>query len=180
MQVQYDQPVWNQKMVYYTAKKLDGTAITDEIFPGYALFKDLANTTIPYPGGTSAQTKDGLGVTATQCEDSASGDNRPYFAGIVTNAQRGFKGPGWVWVINCGDAVDAYVGNTTTIDPVSYLGGTSGQWYLTTVTGGVSSAAEMLLTVARVCARPLSAETIASGGAAKNVKCDVGPVGGVG
>jgi len=181
-QVQYNQPVWNQKQAYYTALQLDGsTAITDELKEGYALFKDLTNTTLVKPGAsTSSQTTSALGVTVTRCEDGASGDNRHYFGGIVTNVKPGFTGPGWVWIISCGDAVACLVGNTTAVDPPTFLGGSSGQWYLATVSGSVASGAAMHSSVFRVVARPLTVTTIASGGVAANVDCDVGPVGGIG
>ena len=176
-QVQYDQPVWNQKMVYYTALKLDGTtAITSELFEGYALFKDLTTITVPNLTSTG---KSALGVTATRCEDDSDGDNRPYFAGIITNVKPGTTGAAWVWVISAGDAVPCLVGNTTGVDPVTYLGGITNQWYLGTIAGSVASGAAMHLSVFAVVAKPLKVETIASGGVATNVLCDVGP-GGIG
>lgn len=189
-QVQYDQPIWNQKMAYYTALDLDGsTALTDELLNGYALFADLTTYTYKPSGGTS---KNILGLAATRCEDSGDGDNRPYFIGIITNVKPGRTEAGWVWVVGSGDAVTTYVGVNTTTDPLVALGGVTGQWYL----GAVSNSGSGVVTagtgttagtvsiptlgdIARVCALPLETDATLTATPA-NIKCRVGPLGGVG
>jgi|GEM_PF-4314373 len=158
MQVQYDQPVWNIKRAYYTAMKLDGsTAITDTILDGYVMCHDLTNQVQTQVG---ASTKNVTGVAVTKPEDGADGDNTPYFAGVVVDTKTGFKGPGDVWIIQCADALETFVGVNVTTDPLVYLMPVSGQWYLgetMTAIGGTGSTAarSVLRLVSKTCAHPL-------------------------
>lgn len=170
-QVQYEDAIWLQKLVYYTALQLDGvTAITDVLKEGYALFKDLVNVTITIVGSSSKNIR---GVAATKCEDGAAGDNRYYLSGIVTNVKPGFKGPGHVWVITRGDAVRTYVGVNTTVDPPVYLCGITAQWYLGAEAGSVATAAANMQGIGRVVAKPLITDATLTATPAY-ILCDIG------
>lgn len=119
------------KRFYYTNKNRSGTAINEQIKPGYVMCFDSENTVPDY---TAAQSK---GVAVHKPETG----NLPAFAGIVTRCDllptsNGVKnaGAGWIEVVSVADRIEAYTHANMT-ELATTLITANGDWGLIASTG---------------------------------------------